>query len=226
MYRNALLCLVDAPPPARGRAAPAAQRAQGLGLRAHSGPSAWALPMGPPGLAPSPPGPARARRHRAVWHPPHPRARLLAALAVLNAVAGCGPPCATRGGAGGFTRSAAAGAQGRPARRRQPWPWGPRAPSPGSAALPPPPPSQLLRSRAGGPPGGPRHGSGPSISRPWRPGVQGTPTGRRASLNFAFSEQGREYAALSLNVEFSEIEGTKSPHPPTLCVLLSRASPG
>ena len=55
------------------------------------------------------------------------------------------------GGLGGFTRSAAAGAQGRPARRRQPWPWGPRAPSPGSAALPPPPPSRLPEQPGGGP---------------------------------------------------------------------------
>lgn len=225
MYRNALLCLVDAPP-GSGPGGPCGAESPGARPPGPLRPLRLGPANGAPRARPLPPWPARARRHRAVWHPPHPRARLLAALAALKAVAGCGPPCATRGGAGGSTRSAAAGAQGRPARRRQPWPWGPRAPSPGSAALPPPPPSQLLRSRAGGPPGGPRHGSGPSISRPWRPGVQGTPTGRRASLNFAFSEQGREYAALSLNVEFSEIEGTKSPHPPTLCVLLSRASPG
>lgn len=86
------------PPPARGRAAPAAQRAQGLGLRAHSGPSAWALPMGPPGLAPSPPLAARARWHRAAVYPPLPPCAALGSARRACTVAGCGPPCATGGG--------------------------------------------------------------------------------------------------------------------------------
>lgn len=225
MYRNALLCLVDAPP-GSGPGGPCGAESPGARPPGPLRPLRLGPANGAPRARPLPPWPARARRHRAVWHPPHPRARLLAALAVLKrlraaarhallggvqgASPGLPPPVPRVGQPGGG--SPGPGGPVRPRQARQP---SPHRPPPGCRS-----------SRAGGPPGGPRHGSGPSISRPWRPGVQGTPTGRRASLNFAFSEQGREYAALSLNVEFSEIEGTKSPHPPTLCVLLSRASPG
>lgn len=159
MYRNALLCLVDAPPPGPrgGRPAPAQSPRQAAVGGRPGGAASGATPPRWPGLcqwgpqsSPPPPPAARARWHRAANAPPTPPCAALGSARRAERLRAAARH-ALGGGLGGFTRSAAAGAQGRPARRRQPWPWGPRAPSPGSAALPPPPPSRLPEQPGGGP---------------------------------------------------------------------------
>lgn len=214
MYRNASLCLVDATPapvaggplrpkaPDRLRMAadreglpPGPLRPVGLGS-ANGAPRARPLPPQPPGHG----GTGRLI-------PPHTPMRGSWQRSPRRAVAGCGPPCA-RGGIRGLhpvcrrrcpgtaSQAAAALALGAPC-------------APARLGSPPPPAPLPAAGAAGrgAPLAALATARAPQFPGPGGPGYKARPTGRPASLNFAFSARGGSITTLALNGKFSEIGG-------------------
>ena len=189
MYRNALLCLVDAPP-APGPGGPCGAESPGARPPGPLRPLRLGPANGAPRARPLPPWPARARRHRAVWHPPHPHARLLAALAALKRLR-----AAARHALLGGVQGASPGLPppvprvGQPGGGR-PGPGGPVRPRQARQPSPHRPPPSCCAAGRGAPLAALATARAPQFPGPGGPGYKARPTGRPASLNFAFNERG------------------------------------